>query len=232
MVEAHSIPANPEKAAEEVAWEVANSKSPSGLQFMPRYYYSPPLHDQQGHRDPWDEGAMRPFWDAVTRLGVPVFFTMIGKGLAGPSPYGSALLEEYMDELRILIRWMERYPDVKVVITHGLPWRAFLDGDRIRFPEDIWSVFQSPQCHMELMLTIQMGAIWEYPWKEAEPTIEECVKRIGAHRLMWGSDWPMVGRYCTYKQALNQYKLNCNFLSDSERADILGNTAARIMGLQ
>ncbi len=232
MVEAHSIPANPEKAAEEVAWEVVNSKSPSGLQFMPRYYYSPPLHDQQGHRDPWDEEAMRPFWDAVTRLGVPVFFTMIGKGLAGPSPYGPALLEEYMDELRILIRWMERYPGVKVVITHGLPWRAFLDGDRIRFPEDIWSVFQSPQCHMELMLTIQMGAIWEYPWKEAEPTIEECVKRIGAHRLMWGSDWPMVGRYCTYKQALNQYKLNCNFLSDSERADILGNTAARIMGLQ
>ena len=49
---------------------------------------------------------------------------------------------------------------------------------------------------------------------------------------MWGSDWPMVGRYCTYKQALNQYKLHCDFLSDSERADILGNTAARIMGLQ
>ena len=88
MVEAHSIPSDPEKAAEEVAWEVSNSKSRSGLQFMPRYYYSPPLKGQQGHRDPWDDGAMRPFWDGVAKLGIPVFFTMIGKGLSGPSPYG------------------------------------------------------------------------------------------------------------------------------------------------
>ena len=164
---------------------------------------------------------------------IPVFFTMIGKGLAGPSPYGSALLEEYMDELRILIRWMERYPDVKVVITHGLPMESIPRTATASAFLRTFGPFSSPlQCHMELMLTIQMGAIWEYPWKEAEPTIEECVKRIGAHRLMWGSDWPMVGRYCTYKQALNQYKLHCDFLSDSERADILGNTAARIMGLQ
>ena len=76
-----------------------------------------------------------------------------------------------------------------------------------------------------------MGAMWEYPWKEAEPIIKLAVERIGANRLIWGTDMPMVARFCTYKQALDQFRVHCNFLSDSEREDIIGNTAARVMNI-
>lgn len=72
----------------------------------------------------------------------------------------------------------------------------------------------------------------EYPWTESEDSIKECVERIGADRLIWGTDMPLTIRYATYRQALNQFRLHCTFLSDSERAAILGGTAARVMGLQ
>jgi predicted TIM-barrel fold metal-dependent hydrolase len=73
--------------------------------------------------------------------------------------------------------------------------------------------------------------MWEYPWREAVPTIKECVQRVGADRLIWGTDLPMVARFCTYRQTLDQYRAHCDFLSESELQDIIGGTAARVMGL-
>ena len=151
---------------------------------------------------------------------------MIG-GRGGDS-YKHSWQGNYIAEQRTLMRWMERYPSNTVVITHGLPWRAFLRGDDIEYPEAIWEVFTAPQCHMQLLIPIQMGGIWEYPWKQAERTIEECVQRIGADRLMWGTDMPMVARFCTYRQALDQFRVHCEFLTDHQRKDIIGGTAARI----
>ena len=230
MVDAAAIPRDPEAAAQELNNEVSNPGR-VGLQFIPRYYYRPAVESEKGNDEPWDDGAMRPFWEAATALRIPVFFTMLGRGGAAVSITDQSSHETYVDELRVLMRWMDRYPDITVVITHGLPWRRYFENDRIRFPEEIWEVFQYPQCNMELVIPIQMGGLWEYPWKEAEPTIRECVERIGADRLMWGSDWPMVGRFCTYRQALDQYRGHCGFLTDDQRQAILGGTAARVMGI-
>ena len=84
---------------------------------------------------------------------------------------------------------------------------------------------------MQILIPIQMGARWEYPWKESEPIIKKAVERIGANRIIWGTDMPMVARFCTYKQALDQFRVHCDFLSDSERMDIIGGTAAKVMGI-
>ena len=118
------------------------------------------------------------------------------------------------------------------VVTHGLQWRTFLEGDEFMFPEEGWELFQSPRCHLQLLIPIQMGAVWEYPWAEAEPIIKECVDRVGADRLIYGTDMPMVARFCTYRQTLDQFRTHCDFLSPTERNDILGGTAARVMGIE
>ena len=99
-------------------------------------------------------------------------------------------------------------------------------------PDAVWDVFEAPQCHMQLLIPIGMGNLWEYPWKEAEPAVQQCVERIGADRLMWGTDMPMVARFCTYRQSMDQFRVHCDFLSDGERADILGGTVARVMGIE
>ena len=107
-----------------------------------------------------------------------------------------------------------------------------MEDDKIVFPEEIWEPFQSPNCYMQIVIVIQVGRRWEYPWKETESAIQECVERVGADRLIWGSDMPMVGRFCTYNQCLDQFRRHCDFLTDEQRADILGGTAARLMGIE
>lgn len=213
---------DPQSAVAEVESEIARGGC-AGIQFFTKYYYD------SGPPEPWDDGAMRPYWEAVTALGLPLYFTV-----QAPSGkrYSSAERDAYMDQLAALIRWMDRYPDVTVVMTHGLPWRTFLEGDRIRFPENIWDPFKNPKCHLQLLFPIQLGGLWEYPWTQAEPTVKECVERVGADRLIWGTDMPMVARFCTYRQTMDQYRLHCDFLSDDERASILGGTVARIHGIE
>ena len=215
------IPGDPGAAIKEIEDEVG-AGGRCGVQFFTRYYYD------KGETEPWDHGKMRPFWEAVAALGVPVYFTLHAR--AGER-YTSAERDSYLEEQRNLMRWMERYPDVTVVVTHGLQWRSFLDGDEFRFPEEGWELFQSPRCHLQLLIPIQLGAVWEYPWREAEPMIRECVDRIGADRLIYGTDMPMVARFCTYRQTLDQFRTHCDFLSPGERDDILGGAAARVMGL-
>lgn len=223
-----AIPDETDATLEWLAEEIAEDRH-VGIQFIPGFYYQPTGGVLQGYQEPWDGGPLDAFWRGIADLDVPVYFTLLGG--RGSKTFQRSWQDEYISEQAVLLRWMERYPDVPVVITHGLPWRAFMDGDVIRLPDAIWDVFKSPQCHMQLLMPIQIGNIWEYPWKEAEPTVKECVDNIGAHRLMWGTDMPMVGRFCTYKQSMNQFRLHCDFLSEGERADILGGTVSRLMGI-
>jgi len=99
-------------------------------------------------------------------------------------------------------------------------------------PPELWEVFKAPQCHMQLLFPIALGNLFEYPWSETESALKECVEHIGADRLIYGTDMPMVARFCTYRQTLDQYRTHCDFLSESERQAIIGGTVARILGVE
>ena len=182
--------------------------------------------------DPWDDGAYRPFWEAATSLNVPVFFTL-GTGPAEVAGETSVAEQRrgYLDGLRILIRWMERYPDTVCSLTHGFPWRVFLDGDRIALPEAIWDPFRNPNCNLEVCFPVRLGDLFDFPYREVWPTLEEMVERVGADHLLWGTDMPFQNRFCTYRQSRDWIKKNCSFLSQEDLAWIMGGTAACILGL-
>ena len=198
----------------------------AGLQFIPGFYYQS-LDDSSP--DTWDSASLRPFWDAIYKMNLPVYFTLIGG--RGSKIYERSWMDSYLAEQKVLLGWLNRYPGLNVVVTHGLPWTGYLENGQINFPEEIWDIFKSPNCHLQILIPIQMGARWEYPWKESEPIIKKAIERIGANRIIWGTDMPMVARFCTYKQALDQFRVHCDFLSDAERKDIIGGTAARVMGI-
>ena len=174
---------------------------------------------------------MSPYWNTLAKIKKPVYFTLYNGGNRARE-FDRSSQEAYLEEHRILARWMEKYPDVKVVITHGPPWLTFMDDKKtFSFPQEFWNVFESPNCHLQIAPAIMLGSIMEYPWKESEPIIKKAVERIGANRIIWGTDMPMVARFCTYKQALDQFRVHCDFLNDAERKDIIGGTAARVMGI-
>ena len=207
---------DPDAAIAEVTRAITELKL-SGLQFMP---YQMDLH---GHHEAWDGPEYRPFWDAVADLGVPVYLTLLGRR--------EPAIESYRNELRTLERWMERYPDTTVVHTHGFPWRMYIDGDRVALPDYVWEPFANQRLHLQLLFPISLGNVWDYPMGEVQPVIETCVSRIGARRLIWGTDMPMVMRFWTYRQNVDFIGRHCRFLADDDCAAILGGTAARLMNV-
>ena len=180
----------------------------------------------------WDDGPYRPFWEAATALGVPVFFTL-GTGSSKTRLLTSVEEQRhgYLEELATVTRWMERYPDAICSLTHGFPWRVFLEGDRIVLPDAIWAPFDNPNLSLEVCFPVRLGDLFDYPYREVWPTLQAMAERIGADQLLWGTDMPFQNRFCTYRQSRHWIEKYCSFLSESELDAIMGGTAARILGL-
>ena len=182
--------------------------------------------------EPWDDGRYRPFWEAATSLKIPVFFTL-GSGVAefGGKASKEEEQEGYLGDLRVLMRWMERYPNTICSLTHGFPYRLFLEGDRIALPEEVWEPFRGSNCNMEVCFPVRLGDLFDFPYREVWPTLEEMVARIGADHLLWGTDMPFQNRFCTYRQSRRWIEEYCAFLSSDDRAAIMGATVARILAV-
>lgn len=175
--------------------------------------------------EPWDDGSYRPFWEAATALGVPIFITL------RPNPDVADPQAGYLRELEIFERWMERYPDTTCSLTHGFPWRIFRDGNRLVLPEEIWVPFENPRLHIEVSFPIRIGDWWDFPYREIWPNLEAMVTRIGSDRLLWGTDMPFQNCYCTYRQGRRYIEDYLDFLGPEDLKSIMGGTAARILGI-
>ncbi len=182
----------------------------------------------RGSEQPWSRGAYQPFWDAVAALNVPVFFTLGAGPVLG---YHADLTQGYLSELGVLMDWMERFPDTICSITHGFPWRMFVDGDRLVLPDGLWRPFENPNLSLEVCFPVRIGDLFDYPYRETWPALEEMADRIGSDRLLWGTDMPFQNRFCTYRQSRDWIEKYADYLSEVDLAAIMGGTAARILGI-
>ena len=193
-----------------------------GLQFLPDHM---PLY---GQTEDWDGPDFKPFWEALASLNVPLFITLSYSSVAA----GTTPLEGLLGELTRIRHWMEQYPDVRVVLTHGLAWRLFIESDGLNVPPEVFDALplDSPNFYLQVLFAIFLGGVWDYPMPQVRATMEKLVERVGTDRLMWGTDIPMVMRYYTYRQCQQHMRLVCDFLSPAEQDMILGGNAARVMG--
>lgn len=169
--------------------------------------------------EPIDDPVWYPFWDHVRRMGIPVywFVTSVVPGA-----------DAYMAELQAFGNWVRRYSDIPVVFTHGLPLYRFMEHGEITIPPEAWRLLEAPNVTVEILLPIFQGAIWEYPYVEAQPIIYEYYNRLGGEKLVWASDIPNVERHCTYKQSLDYLRLHCDFITPSDMDRICGGNVARL----
>jgi hypothetical protein len=155
---------------------------------------------------------------------VPIFFTL------GSAPGFSDERQGFLAELDVLQRWMDRYPDATASVTHGFPYRAFLEGDRIVLPDRIWEPWQNPRLSLEVSFPVRLGDLFDYPYREVWPALEQMLRKVGSRNLMWGTDMPFQNRFCTYRQS-RRWIETCGLLSQSELEDVMGGTAARLLGI-
>ena len=180
----------------------------------------------------WDDGPYRLFWQAATALHVPIFFTLgTGPGSAAGATSGRENIQGCLDEQQTLINWMQRYPDTVCSLTHGFPWRVFLSDDGIELPNEIWTPFENPKLSLEVCFPVRIGDLFDFPYREAQPTLKLMVENIGADRLLWGTDMPFQNRFCTYRQSRQWIEKYCDFLSSDDLAQVMGGTARRILNL-
>ena len=217
------IPSEPDAVIEELTENISR-RGLHAIKFMAPYAYT-------NGPQPWDDGIYRPFWEAATELGVPVFFSL-GSGPPDTRTDRQSERERYVNELRILARWTERYPDTLCSVTHGFPWRLFLEGERIVVPEDAWIPFRNPNCSIEVSFPVRIGDLFDFPYRQVWPTLEQMVERIGPRQLLWGTDMPFQNRFCTYRQSRDWIEKYCEFLSEDDLRLIMGGTAARVLGIE
>lgn len=155
--------------------------------------------------------ALDRFLAAAARFDVPVHICAPGQNLA-------------------MIKTAEYFPEVRFIIDHmgtlytpGLSAReAFSQWPeliRLAALPNVWiKVSHFPEAAMETE---------SHPWPTAIDYFRQLYEQAGASRLMWGSNFPVVLRACSYKQALDFIRSDCDFLSADDRTDILGGNFLR-----
>lgn len=92
--------------------------------------------------------------------------------------------------LKGLLKRVERHPGLRVVIDHGAK-PEIADGRFIEWQKDMaaLSAHQTVHCKLSGLLT-EAGA--QKP-EALRPYIETIFDLFGAERVLWGSDWPVLG---------------------------------------
>lgn len=71
---------------------------------------------------------------------------------------------------------------------------------------------------------------WDYPNTDAHWIVRALHDAFGPRRLCWGSDYPVLRRHITYRQALETVRTHCGFIPAADQAWILGRSMAAVLG--
>jgi predicted TIM-barrel fold metal-dependent hydrolase len=155
-----------------------------------------------------------PFWEAVQELNVPVLWDIRFVQRRSRA--------DYLGEIVRLHRFTRQFPKIRNVYTHGIPPQSLSDG---RIPDEIFELLREPNVTLELLFPLLYGAAWEYPYAEAQPLIRALYEKLGASKMLWGSDMPNVERSCTYRQTLTYLTRHCPFIPAADLDRIVGGNA-------
>jgi predicted TIM-barrel fold metal-dependent hydrolase len=59
--------------------------------------------------------------------------------------------------------------------------------------------------------------------------IRALYEQFGARRMCWGSDYPVVRFFMTYRQSLEAFRTHCTFVPEEDQAWILGGTLESLL---
>lgn len=184
----------------------------------------------------FDDERFNAFWSEVRDLGLPVFWDITAiyeKGEVITSSY-----DRFMKQMLRFEHWHKRFPEIPCILVHGIPLRSIRNKDEfVPIKEDLWKIWQRPNMHLELLFPMQVshpvpgGTVWDYPYQEIHPLVQELKDRLGPEKMIWGTDLPNTERNCTYAQARNYIDKHCPILNKEDKELIFGGNIRRIFKL-
>ncbi len=197
-------------------------------------YFANVRYFESGYQDQLDDEKFFPFWEEVRDLGIPVYWDLTATPFPGRPDASS--FERFMEQMRRFDRWQAHFPSIPSILVHGVPLRYIRSGDGFKpIPDEIWNAWMRPNVHLEILFPMQVShpapgaSAWEYPYPQVQPLIRELYRRLGAEKLVWGSDMPNTERNCTYRQALEYLTHYCDFISERDMSLIVAGNAVRLL---
>ncbi len=124
----------------------------------------------------------------------------------------------------------ERFPDLTILCHHMSGLRGH--GDDVR--ENLDQVIESaslPNVHLKwsgFHYMSEPDRNWDFPFEDVRWVYEEAYAAFG-QRMTWGSDYPVVTGAMTHRQSLEAFRTHCDFVSEEDRAAILGGTLGGLL---
>jgi L-fuconolactonase len=121
----------------------------------------------------------------------------------------------------------ERFPSLPILCHHLGMAKADRAEDGL---DEVLASAAVPNIYIKLSgLPYAARVGWDYPYRDTHALVRAEYEHFGAQRMCWGSDYPVVRFYMTYRQALEVFRTHCTFVPDAEKEWILGGTLERLL---
>ena len=120
-------------------------------------------------------------------------------------------------------RLADRFPDLTIVIDH-------MADSPLSHPDQLDQLLA---LHRYPKLFVKISHSWSlssqpYPYLDSQRQIKRLYDSFGPKRLMAGTDWPLVEKYCTYAQAIEIAQKRISFFNAEDKRWICGLTAEQV----
>ena len=126
----------------------------------------------------------------------------------------------------VLRQLAARFPSVPFLCHH-------MAGARVAEPRHLPEILASaavPNIYVKLSgfhYVAPRG--WEYPFPDCREVVRALYEHFGPERLCWGSDYPVLRRFLTYRQSIEAFCTHCDFVPADDKARVLGDNLAGLL---
>jgi predicted TIM-barrel fold metal-dependent hydrolase len=140
-----------------------------------------------------------------------------------------ASLSCYPHQQPAIRKLAERFPSLPILCHHlGMAKAGTDEGETGR--KQVLASSRVANIYIKLSgFAYATHVSWDFPYHDTHDLIRAEYEHFGASRMCWGSDYPVVRSYMTYRQALEAFRTHCAFVTAEDRETILGGTLEELL---
>ncbi len=188
--------------------------------FKGLYYDPPPGSDPH---DNLNAAKYESLWRLAQELKIPVSFVSYGRS------YSSISYSSNFETLwPILLKLMDRFPDLRLVIVHGIsPFRCLQEDGSVVIPDSAVRLVKN----FDVVMDVLPRTTQDYG--PNDQVIRSFYETFGASKLAWGTEFIKTESDTPEEYSRRRYYLQrrCQYLSSEDLQQIMGGNIQRIYNL-